>query len=270
MNITGQIDTPAGVLKHPANDSSSKFQWTFSKSARFPQPKTYTSTISYDLPSTASRRKSGMGFGNRSTIFDGLKDKPDPTRYTISSTFKDKRSGRGHSFGSSRDNIKFANYLKQSEDTPGPYDINDKQTKSTRAYSLRPRTAYPKNCTLLPIKIFCTAMKSNKESRTFLGQPIMKQSIWWAVEKISITLSSRHRSKNHLTEAVALAEVNFERYRKDNSWPIWLLQQDYRTWWKVLIVNDEELWEKADLKLEKIVEACQKQGYSWPRGVLKT
>ena len=92
MNITGQTDTPLGVLKHPANDSSSKYHWSFAKSARFTQPKGYTATISYDLPSTKSRRKSGIGFGNRSTFFDGQnKGKPDPTRYQISSAFRNGR-----------------------------------------------------------------------------------------------------------------------------------------------------------------------------------
>ena len=92
MNITGRIESPTGVLKNPSNDSSAKFQWSFSKSARFPQPKGWTSTISYDLPSTASKRKPGIGFGNRSTIFDGQnKAQPDPTRYRLSSAFRDKR-----------------------------------------------------------------------------------------------------------------------------------------------------------------------------------
>lgn len=125
MNITGRTDTPVAVLKHPANDSTSKHHWTFSKSARFPQPKSYTATISYDLPSTKSRRKSGIGFGNRSNFFDGQnKDTPDPTRYRLSSAFKDRREARGHSFGTSRDYVKFANYLKQAEDTPAAYGIN--------------------------------------------------------------------------------------------------------------------------------------------------
>lgn len=92
MNITGRTDTHLGVLKHPSNDSSAKYQYSFPKSARFPQPKNYTATISYNLPSSKSRRYSGIGYGNRSTFFDGKNHAhPDPTRYKLSSAFKDKR-----------------------------------------------------------------------------------------------------------------------------------------------------------------------------------
>lgn len=47
MNITGRTETPVDILKHPANTSSTKYQFSFSKASRFSQPKGYTSTISY-------------------------------------------------------------------------------------------------------------------------------------------------------------------------------------------------------------------------------
>lgn len=82
MNITGRTDTPNDVWKHPANDSKSKHQWSFSKSARFPDRKQNTATISYNLPSSTSRRKSGIGYGHRSTFFDGQNlENPPPTKY---------------------------------------------------------------------------------------------------------------------------------------------------------------------------------------------
>ena len=88
MNITGRTDTYVGVLRHPANDSKSKYHWSFSKSARFPDSKQYTATISYNLPSTVSRRKSGFGYGNRSTHFDGQNiGHPPPTTYNQGSAF---------------------------------------------------------------------------------------------------------------------------------------------------------------------------------------
>ncbi len=113
MNITGRIESPAGILKHPANDSTAKYQFSFSKSSRFPQPRSYTNTISYDLPSNRSRRKSGFGYGNRSTFFDGQNlENPAPAQYRSKSAFENSKDRRGYSFGEHRDKIKYANYLK--------------------------------------------------------------------------------------------------------------------------------------------------------------
>lgn len=81
MNITGRLETPQQILNHPANTSSAKYHWSFSKAARFPTPKAYTATISYNLPSSVSRRKSGIGYGNRSKNFEGSKDNPSPCKY---------------------------------------------------------------------------------------------------------------------------------------------------------------------------------------------
>jgi hypothetical protein len=69
MNITGRIETPQQILNHPANTSSAKHHWSFSKASRFAAPKGYTATLSYDLPSSISRRKSGIGYGGRSRHF---------------------------------------------------------------------------------------------------------------------------------------------------------------------------------------------------------
>ena len=147
MNITGRTDTHTGILRHPANDSTAKTQWSFSKSARFPQPKSYTNTISYDLPSTISRRKSGIGVGNRSHFFDGQNvANPCPTKYEQETAFQNRKDRRGYSFGAHKDEIKYANYLRIHENTPAAYGVNEKQVKSSRAYSLRPKTAYPNNC----------------------------------------------------------------------------------------------------------------------------
>jgi hypothetical protein len=71
MNITGRVETPQQVLNHPANTSSAKYHWSFSKASRFPGNKSYTATISYNLPSSVSRRKSGIGYGDRSKNFEG-------------------------------------------------------------------------------------------------------------------------------------------------------------------------------------------------------
>jgi hypothetical protein len=82
MNITGRIETPAEVLKHPANNSTAKNHWSFAKTPRFPNHKGYTATISYNIPSSASKRKSGFGYGDRSKHFDGQNTKnPSPAKY---------------------------------------------------------------------------------------------------------------------------------------------------------------------------------------------
>jgi len=47
MNITGLKENPGDVCKHPANDSSAKQQWSFSKAQRFPDHRNYTATLSY-------------------------------------------------------------------------------------------------------------------------------------------------------------------------------------------------------------------------------
>jgi len=147
MNITGRIEGPTGVLKHPSNDSSAKHQFSFPKSALLGTPKSYTQTISYDLPSTITRRKSGIGYGTRSRHFDGQNvTNPCPTRYNDAKSIENKKQSRAHSFGAHKDQIKFGNYLKIAENTPAAYDLNEKQVKSSRAYSLRPKTAYPTNC----------------------------------------------------------------------------------------------------------------------------
>ena len=104
MNITGRIENPTAILKHPANNSSAKTQWSFPKSARFGTPKSYTQTISYDLPSTIARRKSGIGYGNRSRFFDGQNvSNPCPTRYKDSKSIENKKEGRAHCFGAHKD-----------------------------------------------------------------------------------------------------------------------------------------------------------------------
>ena len=69
----------------------------------------------------------------------------------MSSSFDFKRpenSRKGFSFGYNRDELNFSNYLKTYEKTPGPnsYEGDSSQVQKKRAYSLRPKTAYPKNC----------------------------------------------------------------------------------------------------------------------------
>lgn len=114
MNITGKTETAAEILKHPANDSTAKYHWSFSKAPRFKSCKSYTNTISYDLPSTISRRKSGFGHGNRLNFFDNQKVKnPSPTQYKTISVFENKKEGKGYSFGQFKDLVVFGNYLNQ-------------------------------------------------------------------------------------------------------------------------------------------------------------
>ena len=92
MNHSGRIEQPAQILKHLSNNSSSKYHWSFSKSSRFGDNKGYTQTISYNLPSSVSRRKSGIGYGNRSNFFDGNNmTNPPPGLYDLGSSFEVKK-----------------------------------------------------------------------------------------------------------------------------------------------------------------------------------
>ncbi len=92
MNITGKLETTQQIFNHQANTSSAKTQWSFSKSPRFKDKRGYTNTISYDLPSGASRRKSGIGYGNRSKVFDGVNlTNPSPGKYEAKTDFSLKK-----------------------------------------------------------------------------------------------------------------------------------------------------------------------------------
>lgn len=82
MNITGRIETPLQILNHQANNSTAKNHWSFSKATRFANPKTYSQTLAYNLPSSVSKRKPGIGYGNRSHFFDGNSTlNPPPGQY---------------------------------------------------------------------------------------------------------------------------------------------------------------------------------------------
>lgn len=88
MNTSGMLETSQQIGQHQANTSTSKQRWSFSKSARFPNHRGYTNTISYDLPSSKSKRKTSLGFGNRSKHFDGVNlTNPSPCKYQQSSDF---------------------------------------------------------------------------------------------------------------------------------------------------------------------------------------
>jgi hypothetical protein len=146
MNVTGRIESSQQILNHPANTSTAKTHWSFAKAPRFGDNRGYTSTISYNLPSNVSKRYSGIGYGSRSKHFDGHNvTNPSPGKYESLSEFK-KTEKKGYSFGYNRDELKFSNYLKQLENTPSAYGLNESQVKSTKAYSMRSKTAYPKNC----------------------------------------------------------------------------------------------------------------------------
>lgn len=102
--MSGKIESSDQILKNPLNDSTAKYNWSFSKASRFSEPKSYNKTICYDLPSGKSNRRAGIGFGNRSTIFDGTskKDMPPPGLYESPSDFTNNKDKKGFSFGYNR------------------------------------------------------------------------------------------------------------------------------------------------------------------------
>lgn len=92
MHHSGRIEPPQQVLKHQANDSTAKYHWSFSKSSRFGDNKGYTQTISYDLPNSLSKRKSGIGYGSRSKNFDGFNTtNPPPGLYELGTSFENRK-----------------------------------------------------------------------------------------------------------------------------------------------------------------------------------
>jgi hypothetical protein len=114
MNHSGRIEQPQQILKHQTNNSTAKYHWSFSKSRRFSDNKGYTQTISYNLPSSVSKRKSGIGYGSRSKYFDGLNTtNPAPGLYELGTTFENKKERKGFSFGYNRDELRYAHYCKQ-------------------------------------------------------------------------------------------------------------------------------------------------------------
>jgi Sperm-tail PG-rich repeat len=101
------------------------------------------------LPSTRSKRVTGLGYGRRfeSLINPAMMASPPPTRYTLTSAFGGRSPpSRAFSFGIARDHYKKV-YIKENEYTdpivpgPGTYDLNsEKKLHEGLKYSLRPKT----------------------------------------------------------------------------------------------------------------------------------
>lgn len=106
-------------------------------------------TIFYDLPSTKSKRVTGLGYGRRfeSLINPAMMASPPPTRYTLDSAFGGRSpKSRAFSFGLSREHFKKV-YIKENEYTdpvvpgPGTYDLHgERKLHEGLKYSLRPKT----------------------------------------------------------------------------------------------------------------------------------
>jgi hypothetical protein len=106
-------------------------------------------TIFYDLPSTKTKRVTGLGYGRRfeSLINPAMMASPPPTRYDLQSAFGGRSpQSRAFSFGLSREHFKKV-YIKENLYTdpvvpgPGTYDMNnEKKLHEGLKYSLRPKT----------------------------------------------------------------------------------------------------------------------------------
>jgi hypothetical protein len=144
------ISNPNQIKNHPVNTSTAKYHWSFSKSSRFKEPRSYSNTIGCEGNlSSFSKNAVGFGYGDRSAIFNGInQDQPSSCQYNIPSSFKNNKEHRGYSFGNNRDKLKFGNYLQLNEETPSPltYSKDGNTLNNSRCYSMRPKTAYPKDC----------------------------------------------------------------------------------------------------------------------------
>ena len=104
------------------NNSSSKQQYSFSKSERFPKIKPTTDSL-YILPSTKTTRKAGFGYGTRSDFTNSIQRKGmNPGYYSILRDYDDYPTHiRGHYFkfgpGRSETRINGEAYNKK---VPGP------------------------------------------------------------------------------------------------------------------------------------------------------
>ena len=104
-------------------------------------------SFSYDKKSTLSKRKTSIGYGTRSTVFDGKRETIAPSRYNTISAFENKKLRRGYSFSHGREEVIFGDYHKVRERTPSP-SAYESGVRKSKAYSIRSKKPYPKNCIL--------------------------------------------------------------------------------------------------------------------------
>jgi hypothetical protein len=139
--------TPVEVMKDPLNTSSAKYQWSFSKAARFKDPKpkylilnnNSCKSICYEAKSYLSKRRTSIGYGRRSEVFNGNKESVPPGAYQMNSSFEVKKNSheKGFCFGQGRDELNFSNYLKIAENTPPPNRYGSIERDNKKGYSMR-------------------------------------------------------------------------------------------------------------------------------------
>lgn len=133
------------IMRSPANNSTSKTQWSFPKSQRFKDHKPPSDVI-YDLPDTKTKRKAGFGYGKKTDLDYGKNPShvvPSPDTYNLRS-FEDENKIHNKGFfpGYGRDEAtanSFINANVLKNPGPGCYDFDEK--RQTPKWSLRPRTA---------------------------------------------------------------------------------------------------------------------------------
>ena len=110
------------IANSPTNTSTSKAQYSFPKSKRFPDLPSSTGKF-YDIPVSLSKRSTTFGYGNKSDFTSGKEKTPDPGTYKITT---DISKGQAFSFGISRDQCKsyIEGHFKADPSVPGPGTYN--------------------------------------------------------------------------------------------------------------------------------------------------
>lgn len=129
---------------------------------------------------------------------------------------------------------------------------------------MRPKTAYPKNCTSLTMQISSQTTKRTGDWRSFQAQAIIRPLICSEVVKTSITPRIRLRTPSPSMAATGSIRVLHVISRKIHAWPQRLYHHQHN-WarWHLLSVKHEELREKAHFESETRVDISREQIHPW-------
>ena len=127
------------------NNSSSKAMYSFPLTKRFQTILDDYSSFFYNMPSTLTKRKASIGYGNKSSILLSRRGKTD-NYYNIPSTVSPKTGSPKYSFGYSREICRHPKCLDEKK-TPGPsnYFPFKKFGQNGLKYSMSFRYKYKKD-----------------------------------------------------------------------------------------------------------------------------
>jgi len=139
--------TANSICFAPTNSSPAKHLFSFPKAQRFGGDiRVMNENVSYDLPTTFSKRAPSLGYGDRSS-FIPTSDTPAPTTYPPKSDFDHGHPhGRAFTFGIAREAYSKV-YVKENPPSdksipgPGAYQIQPKIGNEAQKFTIKGRTA---------------------------------------------------------------------------------------------------------------------------------